>query len=160
MCFFLVKELPDGFPKTTKSPTPQQIYKKQYYGTNITLQCDATNNPDIRWFLEYIPLDKKIWKEGEGFEYKISADKRTLLIYNLRKVEGFYILCFVANNIGIDQGGRYRLDTIPVPSKYNLMLTVFLSVLRNTSQRSIMQTELAIGRIEYNLKLFNTHANN
>lgn len=111
------KHLPLGFPVIAKRLPPLQRYPKNHYGTNITLHCNAAGKGalDIGWFIDYEPFHKRrdVWKKGEGFDYWFSQDNTTLKIYNLKKMKSSFISCFLSNEIGIQEAGRFHLYSIP-----------------------------------------------
>ena len=117
------KNLPSGFPKVTKSPTDAKHGNPQFIGSNLTFECDATGgNIEIRWFFRRVPVRFAPAKVGRGEQTKLTTsianDGRKLTIHNLGKVTLALLECYVVNSVGMDIAGSYKLNSIPVVSKY------------------------------------------
>lgn len=117
---------PEGFPKVNRfsvSPrAPTGTWESYYLDTNVTLTCEGTGkgNLEIRWFFNYVPLDKKPKKMTylAAFNYWLSKDNTTLTLYDMNmnhKHENFN--CFIANEVGIRLAGSHRIRTIKRPSE-------------------------------------------
>ncbi|XP_057298434.1 receptor-type tyrosine-protein phosphatase delta-like [Hydractinia symbiolongicarpus] len=112
-------KLPSGFPVITKNMPPYDQFAKQYVGTNITLNCAGSGHGkvEVRWLMDFKPFEKikTSWKEGEGFDYLLKNNNTTLKIYNLRLVKRSFIVCFIHNDIGIREVGRFHIHGVPAP---------------------------------------------
>lgn len=126
--FILGKKLPSGFPVITKNMPPYDQFTKQYVGTNITLNCAGSGHGkvEVRWLMDFQPFEKikTSWKEGEGFDYLLKNNNTTLKIYNLKLLKRSFIVCFIHNDIGIREVGRFNIHGVPAPSR-RLVLFLF-----------------------------------
>ena len=133
MYLFPGLDLPDGFPKITKSPKDAQYDKTQYYGANLTFECDATGkDTEVRWFFRRVPIDKEsnsvLKKDQKKLEYKLSNNGKVLKIINLGKVTMSWLECFVVNSVGMNTAGRLLLNSKPALSKVFQKLVGYLAV--------------------------------
>ena len=123
LSFFSASGLPSGFPRILKSPKDSQYKGAQYYGSNLTFQCDAAGkDTEVRWFFRRVPINRisKTLSTGDQkkLEYKITRNGRELTIFNLGKITMSSLECFVANSVGMNTAGSLLLSSKPKESKF------------------------------------------